>query len=120
MAGNIRILYDGDKNRGENMRLRDYLWAHDMTSAQFAKKIRYSKEHVRNVMNGMHSPSKRFIEDIVNYTNGMVKEDEVVCEKGWMLKKNEEDLVMLQTTDWERDTKKEKFEQLSFPEIQNK
>ena len=86
------------------MRLRDYLWAHGLTTEDFGKKIRYSKVHVGNVMNGMNNPSKKFVEDVISYTKGLVQEHEIVCQKGWMLKKKEE--------------KQETFEQMTFSEIQ--
>ena len=85
------------------MRLRDYLWAHGLTTEEFGKKIRYSKVHICHVMNGLHNPSKKFIEDVERHTNGLVQEHEIVCQQGWMLKKKEH--------------VPEKFEQMSFAEM---
>ena len=85
------------------MRLRDYLWATGMTNEQFGKKIRYSATFISNVMNGAQKPGPKFIEDVEKYTDGLVQQHEIVCERGWMLKKKEE--------------KHEDFEQLTFPKM---
>lgn len=85
------------------MRLRDYLWATGMTNEQFGKKIRYSGKFISNVMNGTQKPGPKFIEDVEKHTDGLVQQHEIVCERGWMLKKKEE--------------KYEDFEQLTFPKM---
>jgi hypothetical protein len=87
-----------------NMRLRDYLWAHGLTNEDFGKKIRYSATFISNVMNGTQKPGPKFIEDVEKYTEGLVQEHEIVCQKGWMLKKKEE--------------KQEKFDQMTFAEME--
>jgi len=85
------------------MKLREYIWSHGMTNDEFGKKIRYSGVYVSNVMNGLHKPGPKFIEDVESYTKGLVQAHEILCQKGWMLKKKEH--------------VPEKFEQMSFAEM---
>ena len=85
------------------MRLSEYLWANDLSNNEFGKKIRYSGTYISNVMNGTMKPGPKFIEDVEKHTGGLVQQHEIVCEKGWMLKKKEE--------------KHEDFEQLTFPKM---
>jgi len=72
------------------MRLRDYLWANALTNKEFGKKIRYSGTYVSNAMTGAAIPGYKFIEDVEKATNGLVQGHEIRCERGWMLKKENE------------------------------
>ncbi len=86
------------------MRLRDYLWANGLTNDDFGKKIRYSATFISNCMNGTQNPGPKFIEDVEKATNGLVQGHEILCKKGWMLRKKEE--------------KKDEIEQFTFAEMQ--
>ena len=88
------------------MRLREYLWAYDLTIGEFAKKVRYSHSYVGNVMNGFLTPGPKFIEDVERVTGGQVKAREIVSKKGYMLEKKEK--------------KKVDSSQLTFAEMSNK
>lgn len=60
------------------MKIRTYIAAQELTMKEFARKVRYSEEHLRRVIRGSRKPSWKFVEDVLRVTNGYVTEEEIV------------------------------------------
>jgi len=63
------------------MDLREYLFRHDMSAAEFARKIDYTSGYVNDIINGFHIPSERCAKAISSATGGIVPIDGISTKK---------------------------------------
>lgn len=65
-------LYISSHKKETNMKLKIYLVKNKISIKDFSKQLRYSRDHISRVINGLSRPSRKLSEDIEKFTKGEI------------------------------------------------